>query len=724
MTASIEQPLTVTGAAPRGGDRRRTVAAVAWGLSVAAVVADLALFAVDVTEPLGRTGSDVAPRLFFPIIGGAFATVGALIVARLWTNVIGRLFTGVGLAVTVGGLVWEYGIRATRVHPGSLPAGDWTYWVGSWLPFVMIPAIPLLLAAFPEGRWPGRRWKVLWWLAIAGVPLFLLGDLNSHRPAALTAPGPGRSLLDFLNGDAFGGIAALVFAVSMLGALVAMGLRIKRADSVQRHQLKWLALACLLVIAVLAYSAVRPSVGPQNSLVDAAFGFLFLFAFTSVPAAVGVAILRYRLYDIDVVLSRALAYGALAAFITTVYVGIVVGVGTLVGGAGRPNLVLSIIATAIVAVAFQPVRERLQRIANRLVYGKRATPYEVLAQFSTSVAESYAGEQVLARMAQVLADGTGARLAGVWLRGGNALRLVASWPDSADSDHPEAVELTGQLLPAIPGADRTVPVRHQGELLGALTINKRSGESLTPIEEKLLDDLAHQAGLVLKNVGLTADLQARLKDLRASRQRLVAAQDQERRRLERNLHDGAQQHLVAIKVKLGLVEMLAVKDPARAKATLNQLKADTDEALETLRDLARGIYPPLLADKGLSAALEAQARKATLPVVVEAAGVQRYPQEVEAAVYFCILEALQNVQKYAGATSATIALGESVGGELNFEVRDDGAGFDVASTPRGSGLQNLEDRLSALGGVVGVDSTPGSGTRVHGRLPVGVPAAV
>ncbi len=221
-------------------------------------------------------------------------------------------------------------------------------------------------------------------------------------------------------------------------------------------------------------------------------------------------------------------------------------------------------ATAIVAVGFQPVRERLQRVANRLVYGKRATPYEVLSQFSERVAESYASDAVLPRMARVLAEGTSADLAEVWLRSGDVLQRAAVFP--LQPTVPAAVNLNGAAELAIPSADRSVVVRHQGEVLGALTVTKRRGESLTPIEIKLMDDLAHQAGLVLKNVGLTADLQARLDDLRASRQRLVAAQDDERRRLERNLHDGAQQHLVAIKVKLGLVEMLATRDPEKARA--------------------------------------------------------------------------------------------------------------------------------------------------------------
>jgi signal transduction histidine kinase len=247
-------------------------------------------------------------------------------------------------------------------------------------------------------------------------------------------------------------------------------------------------------------------------------------------------------------------------------------------------------------------------------------------------------------------------------------------------------------------------------------VTKRTGESLTPVEEKLLTDLAAQAGLVLKNVGLTAELLLRLEELRASRQRLVAAQDEERRRLERNLHDGAQQNLVALKVKLGLAEMLAEKDPEKAKTVLAELKNDADEALETLRDLARGIYPPLLADKGLTAALESQARKATVPVTVEADGIGRYPQDIEAAVYFCVLEALQNVQKYAKASHAFVRLNTN-DGTIGFEVEDDGVGFDAATVKRGSGLTNMTDRLDALGGSVRITSIPGAGTSVRGTLP-------
>jgi signal transduction histidine kinase len=231
-----------------------------------------------------------------------------------------------------------------------------------------------------------------------------------------------------------------------------------------------------------------------------------------------------------------------------------------------------------------------------------------------------------------------------------------------------------------------------------------------------MEDLASGAGLVLRNVRLTEELLERLRELQASRQRIVAAQDDERRKLERNLHDGAQQQLVALQVKLSLAERLAEED-CQVKDQIASLKKEAGEALENLRDLARGIYPPLLADQGLQAALSAQVRRATLPVSIEANGIGRYPQEQEAAVYFCVLEALQNVAKYAAATHAMVRVHED-GGQLAFEVQDDGAGFDTPTTSYGTGLQGMSDRLSAQGGTLEVRSRPGEGTSVAGRVPL------
>lgn len=258
--------------------------------------------------------------------------------------------------------------------------------------------------------------------------------------------------------------------------------------------------------------------------------------------------------------------------------------------------------------------------------------------------------------------------------------------------------------------EAAIEVRHQGELLGALTVAMPANDPMNPAKERLVRDLASQAGLVLRNVRL-------IEELRASRQRLVAAQDEERRRIERNLHDGAQQQLVALAVQLKLARQTLDRDPATAGEMLDTLQGSANDALEELRDLARGIYPPLLADKGLAAALESQARKSPVPVEVSTNGIDRYPQDVEAAVYFCALEALQNVAKYANATRATVRLLAGDEG-LRFEVSDDGVGFDPNAPGVGTGLRGMTDRVEALGGALDVRSAPGQGTTVRGHLPV------
>ncbi|HEX4756319.1 MAG TPA: sensor histidine kinase, partial [Candidatus Dormibacteraeota bacterium] len=653
-------------------------------------------------------------------------TVGALVASRRPRNATGWLFLAAALVSALGGAADQYARLGLVSHPGSVPGAVWALWFNSWSLSLVFPtgAVALLLLLLPDGRLPSRRWRpvaavaVLLTGAFLFIGVFAPGPLTPQTSAGWTSTPSNPTGLAALSGlFANGGSGGLevVWPLGLVVLVVAGSaplVRMRRSAGDERQQLKWIAYAVFATALVcLPLGVLTGSVLPNwafDPAIIAGFG-------VALPAAAGVAILKHRLYDIDVVISRTLVYGSLAVFITAVYVGIAVGIGALVGGGGKPNLGLSILATAIVAVGFQPVRERVQRVANRLVYGERATPYEVLSQFSERVAESYATDDVMPRMARVLAEGTGAQRADVWLRSGSVWRDAAVWP--VDAAAFASIPADDGNLPASGGGDRVVEVRHQGELLGALSVSKRAGESLTPVEESLLSHLAHQAGLVVKNVGLTSDLQARLVDLRASRQRLVTAQDEERRRLERNLHDGAQQHLVALKVKLGLAEMLLDRDPVKAQTTLIQLKADADEALETLRDLARGIYPPLLADKGLTAALESQARKAIVEVAVHGEGIGRYSQEVEAAVYFSVLEAMQNVQKYAGATKVIVRLREEADG-LAFAVEDDGCGFDLATVSRGSGLTNMEDRLDALGGSLQVVSSIGQGTSLHGWLAI------
>ena len=277
---------------------------------------------------------------------------------------------------------------------------------------------------------------------------------------------------------------------------------------------------------------------------------------------------------------------------------------------------------------------------------------------------------------------------------------------------------------------RAAVVAHLGELLGLIVVERRSDDPpFTDEDDRVLAELARQVGLALHNVRLDSALQASLEqleernqELAASRLRIVTAADESRRQIERNLHDGAQQHLVALAVKVGLVKQLIDADRATADEMLDQLRGDVQDTLEELRELAHGIYPPLLRDRGLEAALKAAANRSTLPVeLLVAEDVRRHPAETEAAIYFCCLEAMQNAGKHAGEDARLTVTITEADGELRFEVADDGPGFDVAGAAMGHGFVNMRDRLGAIGGILEVDSAPGEGSRIRGHIPVDPP---
>jgi len=680
-----------------------------WVLTVAAAGGALIYNHVHPLPPeLGGQGNAVTGTVVVVFIV-AFATVGALLAWKRPANPIGWLLSATGLsyasAVAVGRLLLQF--------PRTQAWGNWL----GWMYFAGIGFVVFVLLLFPTGSLPSRRWRPVAWAAAAAIAAWVLG--NAFAPTLASGPPPVRNPIGVAGpaGHVFavlGGAGAALIAATGLAAIVSLIFRYRRAGTVEREQLKWLIYAGgLIVAAVLAEPMIEQLLLGPGDAASTLQNATSSGAAALIPVAIGIAVFRYHLYDIDLVINKTLVYGSLAIFITAVYVAIVVGIGSLAQHGARPSLGLSIAATAVVAVAFQPVRARVQRLANRLVYGQRATPYEVLADFAGRMAGIYAVEDLLPRMARILAEGTGAARADVWLRSGDTFHDGAVWPPGASPQPPARATQAG--VPPYP-ADRILPVRHQGEVLGALSVSKRPGEPLTPTEDRLLTDLAEQVGLVLKNAGLRDQLLARLEEIRASRQRLVAAQDEERRRIERNIHDGAQQQLVALAIKLSITESMIGTDTDGERELLAELRQDTAGAVEDLRDLARGIYPPLLAGKGLVAALEAQARKAPVPASVTADGVGRYPQELEAAVYFCVLEALQNVAKYAGATRAEVRLTAS-GHDLEVEVTDDGAGFDPGSKAHGTGLQGMADRLHAHGGSLDVRSSPGAGTTILGRLP-------
>jgi signal transduction histidine kinase len=504
--------------------------------------------------------------------------------------------------------------------------------------------------------------------------------------------------------------------IGVVGAAASLVFRFRHSAGEERQQLKWLFLAA--AIFGVALTTAIPTFGIHGPGEFKAVQTFVILSLLGLPVATGVAILRYRLYDIDIVINKALVYTALAGFITIVYLATVIGIGAIagtpvIGIRGTFSLVLPIAATAIIAVAFQPVRERIQAFANRLVYGELVTPYEAMAGFSHRMAGALSLDEILPRMAEAAARGIRAKRSRVrvFLPGGG--ERSSTWPAEVETDT----------------FDRILNISHRGEAVGEISVAKLTTDPITPAEEKLLADLASQGGLALHNVRLTEELQDRLEtisaqaaELQASRQRIVAAQDSERRRIERDIHDGAQQPLVSIAVKLGLAKQLVTKDPRKAEDTLERLLVEANEAVETLRDLARGIFPPLLADQGLIAALNAYMQKRGVNGTINADGgfeAGRFDPGLEAAIYFCCLEAIQNATKHAHGSPIELRFSSS-DGWLAFSVMDQGPGFDPKTVKAGSGLQNMVDRIEALGGTLEMVSAPGAGTAVKGRLPARV----
>jgi signal transduction histidine kinase len=418
------------------------------------------------------------------------------------------------------------------------------------------------------------------------------------------------------------------------------------------------------------------------------------------------------------VLRRGLVWIDMAVFVAGVYVVVVRGGGAIIGRTDSPSVALSVLATATVALSFARVQAVAERWASRLLGDRTAAPYEVLSRFSEGMPEGDSTDDLTARMARLLAEGTGAQWAQVWVSVSDRLTLAATWPVDAGATETPPALLPGARDTAAPGL-RALAVTHGGEPLGVLRLQERPGLLLAPIEERLFTALADRAGLILRHVGVQADLAARrselverAEELKASRRRLIETQDAERQRLERDLHDGAQQHLVALTVNLRLAQTVSSRSRVRAAALLGLQVDAATAAIETLSSLSRGIYPSLLSEQGLVAALRSAVTTSAIPVRIAADGVGRLPATVEAALYFCCMEALQNAAKHSGANTLEVRLSEGAGSS-RLVVIDDGAGFSPSSgQSTGAGLANMRDRLDAVGGVLTVTSLLGTGTTI------------
>lgn len=619
---------------------------------------------------------------------GIYGVVGLLIAWNRPGNTVGRLFLLLGLVVPVAELAAAYG-RA------GLPGGDWAALASSASNPVVFGSLMLFLPLlFPTGSFLSPRWA-----RFGVVAALLLGTISLLlwlTPGPLDCCPGVRNPIGIPSLRGLQDLIGLAFPVVALMGVVAFGsllLRYRRAREEERLQIKWFTFAgAAVLLAALGGSLASIGILPEDS--DLIPIIVFPTTGASIAVAVGVAILRYRLYDIEIVINKTLVYGALAAFITALYVGVVVGIGAFVGTRGEPNLALQIGATALVAVLFQPVRGRIQRLANRLVYGARSTPYEVMAEFGERMAGSLRVEEVLPQVAEAAARGVGAAAARarIELAGGSVRE--ARWPEGDGAE----------------GTERVLTVTHRGEPVGEIAVTKAPGDPPRPQDEALLKDLATQAGLALHNVRLAEELRGRVEqisrqaeELRASQQRIVTAADDARRLLEQAIEERVERRIDDLAERLRAATGLIDEDPDRGAAALEEAGVRTQATLDELREIARGIYPPLLADKGLAAALDAQARRGGGTLRLRVEGVGRYGQEIEAGIYFCCLEAMQQ-----GAEALTIDVREEQE-VLRFAIElEDGL--------EGERLVRIADRVEALGGELVVADE--AGTAISAMIPV------
>jgi signal transduction histidine kinase len=616
------------------------------------------------------------------LIGASFTAVGLYVVRMRPRHREGWLFVATGVLHAVMFFGRQYGL-----HDGPLAGASWLGWVGVWPLPLAIALAGWTFMAFPDGRLPSPRWRfaVVAMMAIAAV-LAVVSALwpVEYDRIGLAAPHP----LDVPGGQVadrvweYAQYSYLFFQVLWTVAIVA---RIRRARGDEARQMRWLVFAvvaaiALLVAGLLAFGSPMPG----------------LLALPLVPVAAGFAILKFRLYDIDPVINKSLVVGALLLLITAAYVAIVVGAGAVVPADER---VLALVTTAIVAVAFEPVRRRAQRLADRLVYGHRATPYEALSRLSAHLEDP--PQDLLDAVAATVAGAVGATEVVVWV--GDEHRLVprGRWPAATADAGPAAID-------GLDGSRRLVrAVVHRGTVRGAITVRKPVGESLSATEVRLLSDLVAQTGLVIVQ-------QQQAQEIQAAARRIVTAEDAARRRIERDLHDGAQQRLVTLGLELGALAKHAEAGGTAMADRVRQARAQLLEATAELRELARGLHPMVLAQSGLEPALAALADRSAIPVRLHVAEAGRLPRDIEATAYYVVSEALTNAARHSGASVVVVDVAPVDGG-LYVEVTDDGRGG--AHPGPGTGLQGLADRLAALGGDLQVDSPSGGGTRVRAVLP-------
>ncbi|MGZ8734912.1 MAG: histidine kinase [Acidimicrobiia bacterium] len=585
-----------------------------------------------------------------------------------------------------------------------------------------IGVVATLFASMPEMQ-----------LSSGGVRIFaVVVVIGGVLLGAATAPDPTATLALF---------GAVVSAIGL-----AVGARRARtAGDRQRRRVQWTYLA-LVIVADVAVVA-----GALDLLVDWPGNLVAVVGWASlvIPLSVAISTRPRAALRVDRALAATVVVSGLAVLVTVVLLVVVLGLGSEPKGRERTVLLLCLAGVAVAGLLAPAVLSRLRVTANRVAYGEQSDPVATLRTFGTRMTRALPLEELLQQLAELLHRHLRLTAAEVWTGTPGELQLVGAVPHRQPpplrltADEAAVVARAGVSgdawldiwLPDLvdPGdTSRVVPLAHAGELLGLVVCRRHlDADPLTESEEQVLADVARQVALAIHNSQLDSALQASLaelqtanSELRASRARIVVASDESRRHIERNLHDGAQQHLVALAVKVGLARKLLTVDPDTAGLMLEELREDVQTTLTELRELAHGIYPPLLRDRGLEEALRAACSRSALYTDLDCNVERRFSPDVEAAVYFCCLEALQNAGKHAGADAKVTVWVHDDGSSVRFEVVDDGAGFDVTVGGSGHGFVNMADRLGAIGGTLDVHSELGRGTSITGCVPDAPEAAV
>jgi signal transduction histidine kinase len=657
--------------------------------------------------------ASLGSRLGWVCLTVAWAATGILLLRRRASERLGRL------AIWFSFLAGVVALAAALLHNGEA-SGASALALG--LAVGLLPAAMMhVLLALPVGVLGGDRTVAVGagYLIGGGVGVFLW----TERPALPT----WVIVIE----------AGLATAVGVSGVVS----RYRRAGGAERWQMRWIVLSLAAALEVVLVGVTL------HALLGWPRGVLQIVLAATIPIPLGLLLERARRPQswANHLLVRAILLTGLTAIVAGVYLLVVGWLGHDPTRTQRTLVLLSIVAAAISAVIYRAASERLATFANQLVHGSGQAPEEVVPSFAANLSRAVPLDELLQQVVESMRSALALEAAEIWAGAGGLLDCVASDPERdpgwlrlAASEEsivanagvsgpawvavwlPQLLESRGEAIV------RVAPISHGEELYG-LVVAERAIEAPAFDEqvENVLSELARQVGLALRNVRLDSRLQASLDELReqavelrASRARVVAAADAERRRIERDLHDGAQQYFAGVTVNLQAARGLIDTDPEQAKAILDELHSSTQDALEGFRDLSHGIYPPLLQDRGLAEALADAARRAPIPTRVEATALPRFDPEVEATIYFCCLEALQNVGKHAGeGARATLRVWEHAGGLL-FEVADDGIGISSRPDTRGAGFTNMRDRLGAIRGDLRVESALNRGTRVIGTIPL------